>query len=276
LASAYFGNETDGQNGLYLVYRENFLRFFQPFDHQGPIYTYLIYLPVYLFPWTLLFIPALLALKGRFRTMTIHSKWITWSLLVLFLFLTASGSRRNYYVLPIVPFGILFTVDWILSASSASMRKRLWSAGICVFSFLLIFLAVDLLPALYYAQFGINQFTTLLQKEAEKVKPLSQWKFVMLDAESKLNFYLHLPVNAVSYDIALKEREKQTFSSLVEAWPILLNKPANTIFITRKMHQQHLQSFFQSYRLVTLPTEHNFFVLKDQDVNAPVAFIPAN
>ena len=35
-----------------------YLRYFQPFDHQGPIYTYFIYLPVYLLPWVVFFIPA--------------------------------------------------------------------------------------------------------------------------------------------------------------------------------------------------------------------------
>src|SRR3990167_5838104 len=107
LASSYWGQEY-GQNGLYLVYRENILRYFQPFDHQGPLYTYFIYLPIYLMPWVIFFIPALLSLHSRWNTMRTDSKWIVWTLLVLFLFFTMSGSRRSYYILPIVPFAILF------------------------------------------------------------------------------------------------------------------------------------------------------------------------
>ena len=48
--SRLYGASTYGESGLGLVLRENVVRFFNPFDHMGPIYTYLIYLPAYTLP----------------------------------------------------------------------------------------------------------------------------------------------------------------------------------------------------------------------------------
>lgn len=58
IIAGFYHNPNYQESGLYLVYRENILRFFQPFDNFGPWYTYFIFLPVYLLPWTLFFIPA--------------------------------------------------------------------------------------------------------------------------------------------------------------------------------------------------------------------------
>lgn len=269
-ASSHFGGDAYGENGLYLVYRENFLRYFQPFDHQGPLYTYFLYLPIYLLPWAVFFIPALITLKPRWPSLSLSSKWMAWTLLLLFLFFTLSGSRRSYYVLPLVPFALLFTADWILSASA---RWRLWSARLVVASFILLFLALDVLPAWYYSQFGVTRFAAVLKTEASKVKPWDNWNIVTLDAESKLNFYLQLPPNAKHYGIHGK-REEQTAITLIQAWPVLQDKPDNTIFISRKLYASLLQGYFIGYRMVEIPSQAKFPFFKHHDINAPIAFIP--
>lgn len=273
--SQYFGGTSYGQSGLYLVYKENILRYFRPFDHKGPIYTYFIYLPIYLLPWTIFLIPAGLALPKTWKERTLNSKWIVWSLLLLFLFFSCSGSRRSYYVLPMLPFGILFISDWILSLT-LSTTQRAGVAGMLIISFFLLFIGIDIIPAWYYSQFGIHRFATLLKVEAEKIKPWTEWKIVMLDAESKLNFYLQLPPNTERYDIRVNEvREKQNGLLMKEKWPILINKPANTIFISRKLHEPSLKDFFQNYRMITISTEPSFLSSKkNHDINAPIAFIP--
>lgn len=273
-ASSYFGGEGYGQNGLYLVYRENILRYFQPFDHQGPLYTYFVYLPVYMLPWAVFFVPALAAVKSRWRNMSVNSKWMAWTLLALFLFFTLSGSRRSYYVLPMVPFAILFTADWILSDAYASARRMLWAAALVVFSFTALFLVLDLVPAWYYSQYGVNRFAVLLKDEAVKVKPWSEWNIVMLDAESKLNFYLQLPPGTKNYHIKGTERGMQNEATLTQVWPVLKDKPANTIFISRKLYQPLLQGYFSGYRVVELSAKSALPFVKKHDINAPVAFIP--
>lgn len=271
--SSFFGGDQYGQSGLYMVFRENVLRYFQPFDHQGPIYTYFIYLPVYLLPWTVFFIPALFAILNRWKQVTLSSKWIAWTLLVLFLFFTCSGSRRSYYVLPMVPFAILFTADWIASGMAAETGRRCYAAGLTIISFILLFLALDVLPAWYYSQVGAGRFAQLLKEEAVSIQPWNQWNIVLLDAESKLNFYLQLTPDAKYYDIK-GLRKNQTTASLLTTWPVLTNKPDNTIFITRQLYVPMIESYFEGYQKVKLPTQINLPFLKSHDENAPVAFVP--
>ena len=91
-------------SGLALVFRENIVRFVQPFDHAGPVYLYLYYLPFLLLPWVPLFlgsIHGLVVLGGKWDQST---QWLVWAGAIIFAFFTASGSRRGYYILPVLPF----------------------------------------------------------------------------------------------------------------------------------------------------------------------------
>ena len=105
--SHLYGAANYGQSGLGLVLRENVVRFFQPFDNLGPIYTYLLYLPVYTLPWAPVWIIALWVALRNWRHIEPNARWLVWGLTLLFVFFTASGSRRSYYVLPLVPFAQL-------------------------------------------------------------------------------------------------------------------------------------------------------------------------
>lgn len=271
-ASTYFGGQSYGESGLYLVYRENILRYFQPFDHQGPIYTYFIYLPIYLLPWTLFFIPALFTIFSRWKKFNLNSKWIAWTLLAVFTFYTLSGSRRSYYVLPMVPFAILLTADWIL-ASTAHAKRVIYSAAMVVGAYVILLLGVDLVPAWYYSQFGVERFATTLQTEATAIKPWAQWNVVMLDAESKLRFYLELAPQVPNEHVNGK-REEQTSASLLAVWPILNKLPPNTIFISRSQYESILKPYFVNYEIVKLPAATQIPFLRQHDLNAPIAFIP--
>lgn len=268
-ASSHFGGESYQQSGLYLVYRENILRYFQPFDHQGPIYTYFIFLPIYLLPWAFFFIPALLTLKSRWKELTPASKWLVWSVLLLFLFFTLSGSRRNYYVLPIVPFAILLTSDWIMN----EVKRSILAGKIVCISFIFLFLGFDVIQPLYYAQGGVQTFAYDLKMEVNKIRPWSNWQFVMLDPESKSRFYLELSPQIKNHEIH-GNRQMQTEVSLLEAWPILKNRNAETIFITRKIYKPLLKNLLPGYRIVEATPSLGEKLLKVDNFNSPIAFIP--
>jgi 4-amino-4-deoxy-L-arabinose transferase-like glycosyltransferase len=90
-------------SGLGLVFRENIVRFFRPFDHKGPIYLYLYQLPVLMLPWTPLFLVAVVGIVKGWKGLDRHARWLVWAILLVFLFFTLSGSRRSYYILPILP-----------------------------------------------------------------------------------------------------------------------------------------------------------------------------
>lgn len=113
LLSHRYGTPTYEQSGLDLVFRENVVRFFHPFDQFGPIYTYLLYLPVYTLPWAPCWILGLWVAVRSWKHTEPNVRWLIGGLGLLFLFFTASGSRRSYYVLPLVPFAQLLAAWWV-------------------------------------------------------------------------------------------------------------------------------------------------------------------
>jgi 4-amino-4-deoxy-L-arabinose transferase-like glycosyltransferase len=260
-ASTYFSNPLDQQNGLYSVYRENILRYFKPFDHQGSLFTYFYYLPIYLLPWTFFFMAALLWIKSRLKSMALYSKWLIWTFFLLFLFFTLSGSRRSYYILPIVPFAILMTADWLMFVLTFCKNRQKWLSWFLVSSFAFLFLFIVLIPVWYYSEFGVARFAQQLKNEAEKTRPWSTWHVTLLNAETKFNFYLQLP--PTTKDLSLNQ---------VKA--ILNTKPEHVIFISRKCYLPFLLPYFAGYRLLaSQPPMIHFSFLKDQEDNMPIAFI---
>ena len=101
--------ETGSAKGLSMVYRENLQRYFDPFDHRGPIYLYTYVVFALMAPWSALLPAALINAHWAHRSppanfdrprsdrFTIVFFWAT------FVFFTLSGSRRSYYILPILP-----------------------------------------------------------------------------------------------------------------------------------------------------------------------------
>jgi len=156
--------------------------------------------------------------------------------------LTVSGSRRSYYVLPMVPFAILFTSDWILSAHR---RPQLDAYGRWLYRshIFITFSCGRCIACLYYAQVGVNNFAAELKDTANQIKP---WILASgdVDGESKLGFYLQLPPNTKNYHIPVECVISKRTVTLAYAWPLLLKKPDNTIFITRKSIRSHAAPVF--------------------------------
>ncbi|MHB8109677.1 MAG: ArnT family glycosyltransferase [Syntrophorhabdaceae bacterium] len=88
-------------NAVELMWKENVVRFIKPFDHVEPFYIYLKYIPVFLLPWTLVAIAALFQMR-RWEG-NAQKRWMIVVTAAIFVFFTISGSRRSYYILPIVP-----------------------------------------------------------------------------------------------------------------------------------------------------------------------------
>jgi 4-amino-4-deoxy-L-arabinose transferase-like glycosyltransferase len=115
-----------------LMITENVTRFFRPFDHKDPVYTYLLHTPVFLVPWTLVALAALW--ETRRWTMDRRTLWCLFSALGIFVFFTVSGSRRGYYILPVIPALALITGkvldDWFARGREGS--RSLLSCALAV------------------------------------------------------------------------------------------------------------------------------------------------
>jgi hypothetical protein len=119
----------------------------------------------------------------------------------------------------------------------------------------------------------MNDFSVELKKAATQIKPWSDWKFVMLDPESKVRFYLHLSPEIKNYGV-IGDRTLQTKEGLLKAWPILQNQPRDTIIISRKLYLPLLKSFLGKDEIVEARPGLLQKLLKISDANAMVAFIP--
>jgi len=89
---------------LHMVWRENVLRFFGLYDHKDPFYTYFVKIFYLAAPWSLVLPVAIIRCfqMARCRVSQIPEALILFG--AIFLFFTLSGSRRPYYLLPILPF----------------------------------------------------------------------------------------------------------------------------------------------------------------------------
>ena len=124
-------SEHYGASGIVLVFRENLMRVFNPWDHnKDPFYVYFLYLPRLMIPWTPFFIFAVIdyvhgliravAKQGTASVEELSSRkpcskdtlWLFASMVFIFILFSASRSRRSYYILPIVPWCALFTAAW--------------------------------------------------------------------------------------------------------------------------------------------------------------------
>ena len=127
LYAAYTGGSYN-ENGLYLVFRENILRFFNAFDHQEPFYVYIYYVPILFLPWLPLFFSTIASVFKHYKASDYRFRWLVEATVVIFLVYTLSDSRRSYYILPILPFCALLTAVFI-----AGTKEERWK-GYALFS----------------------------------------------------------------------------------------------------------------------------------------------
>jgi len=194
LLSHLYGAPNYGESGLGLVLRENVVRFFQPFDNIGPIYTYLLYLPIYTLPWAPCWIVALWVAVRNWKRIEPDTRWLIQGLGLLMLFFTASGSRRSYYVLPLVPFAQLLGAWWITRRLAARNAEGPFGGrGLKIGFGVATVLLLGILGVLYpwtNSGGGAIRFGETVRLQASQRAPLSQWHLVMVEVDNKVPMYL--------------------------------------------------------------------------------------
>jgi len=115
---------------LSLMWKENVVRFFAPFDHMGPWYSYFFQIALFSLPWSFFAVTSLLSAK-QWKPKR-EGRWTLLSALGIFLFFVISASRRSYYILPLIPALALITgksiVDWIDSGNKITHKMMNISA----------------------------------------------------------------------------------------------------------------------------------------------------
>ena len=113
---------------LYMVWSENVLRFFGLYDHKDPFYTYFVKIFYLDAPWSLLLPASIIhCLRGGHRRISqIPEALILFG--SIFLFFTLSGSRRSYYLLPILPFVAILVANVLRGFAMGTLDRGIQSA----------------------------------------------------------------------------------------------------------------------------------------------------
>lgn len=119
--------------GLHMVWRENVVRFFHPFDHRGPVYLYVYVIFALMMPWAMLLPSGLVEIHKRRSIGEQPAKSDRFTLVFFwstFIFFTLSGSRRSYYLLPILPAGAMLVARSLsVGQLKSALAHRLRSIG---------------------------------------------------------------------------------------------------------------------------------------------------
>ena len=113
---------------LQMVWRENVLRFFGQYDHKSPVYTYFVKIFYLAAPWSFLLPFAIirwLQLICR-RVSQIPEALILFG--AIFIFFTLSGSRRPYYLLPILPFSSVLVANMLREFATGALTRGIHGA----------------------------------------------------------------------------------------------------------------------------------------------------
>jgi 4-amino-4-deoxy-L-arabinose transferase-like glycosyltransferase len=142
---------TGSEAGLRMVYHENIVRFFHPFDHRGPVYLYVYVIFALMAPWSMLLPAALVQIHHRRRTEADHARSDRFVLVFFwatFIFFTLSGSRRSYYLLPILPAAAIMVARLLNGRwdELSSWARKLLIAGYALFAAVVVLGAIALIP----------------------------------------------------------------------------------------------------------------------------------
>jgi 4-amino-4-deoxy-L-arabinose transferase-like glycosyltransferase len=129
------------------IYLHHVQRYTDGLGHREPFYYYLTTLPVDFLPWTLFAIPALLLWRpGKKWLREPVPLFFTLWFLVIFLFFTASDTKRDLYLLPLVPAVSLFTALYLDDLFTGRRAQHRWERVLNLLFFGLVAAACIALP----------------------------------------------------------------------------------------------------------------------------------
>jgi 4-amino-4-deoxy-L-arabinose transferase-like glycosyltransferase len=139
---------TDGRWLGDFIYVHHIERYFSGNGHRQPFYYYLTTLPVDFLPWTIFVIPAFWTYREYRSVLADPAKLflLLWFFSV-FLFFSASDTKRDLYLMPLLPVVALFTAHYVDDLAAARLPQGLLYRSTARFFFATIALAGLVLPA---------------------------------------------------------------------------------------------------------------------------------
>ena len=138
---------TDGRWLSEFIYIHHLKRYTGGAGHRQPVYYYLTTLPADFLPWTIFAIPALIArwpYRQAFRN--ISSQLCLCWFLAIFLFFTISDTKRDLYLLPLLPTVTLFVACYLDAFAEQRTAQSSYYRWLTAGFFALLALAAFLVP----------------------------------------------------------------------------------------------------------------------------------
>ncbi|MCD6489731.1 MAG: glycosyltransferase family 39 protein, partial [Thermodesulfobacterium sp.] len=126
---------------FYLWFRENVKQAVDPYDNLRPFYIYLYYWPLWVAPLSLFLLGALYQGLKNFKNLNLDQKVFLITNLAIFFLFTLAKARRDYYILPILPFSIVL-ITYYLKDSFRDKVKTLLMKIYIFLSYALPFLVL--------------------------------------------------------------------------------------------------------------------------------------
>jgi len=135
---------------------ENVSRFFGVYDHRNPFYKYFIEIFYFAAPWSFVLPVAIIHCSQGVRRRLSQMPEVLILFGSIFLFFTLSGSRRAYYLLPVLPFVAILVANVLREFSAGTLGRGIQSAvrvvgillGLAMIAVLGVFLLLPkILPA---------------------------------------------------------------------------------------------------------------------------------
>lgn len=138
---AWVSVATDGKWLGDFIYVHHFKRYTSGFGHREPFYYYLTTLPRDFLPWTVFAVPALFAYRPRasLSREPVPLFFILW-FVAIFLFFSASDTKRDLYLLPAMPAAALFVGRYIDDLTETALAQGPLYRGLSLLFFNLLWI----------------------------------------------------------------------------------------------------------------------------------------
>jgi hypothetical protein len=125
----------------------------------------------------------------RWKTLTPDSRWPLLATLLILLFLSVGSGRRNYYMLPVLPFVMLSIADWLHEPDSARQRRAIATVvGMVSAAGLQLYFGV---AQPFMAGHGdTRRLGEDIRRAAEARAPWPEWRVVLYDTKPQMGYYL--------------------------------------------------------------------------------------
>ncbi|MGI8907511.1 MAG: ArnT family glycosyltransferase [Candidatus Sumerlaeaceae bacterium] len=177
-----------------ILLKHNMQRFVKAFDHNEAWYYYFAKLPIVLLPWSLVLPVAAWQLWKRRAAGVRPEPWLTFSLCAtaaVFVFFSLSSSKRQYYLLPLMPWLALVIADSVHRLGERTAPRADAYRRIVGFTAPVALALLGLYFAVVYPLLEVRRSPHRLVQEVEHAVDRDDGLLIFAEEDPRLMYYVH-------------------------------------------------------------------------------------